>query len=113
MNQTRINKAERQIQKDLAEIFRAYTKPLFGGTMISVTVVRITPDFSIAKVYLSLFPSDKSKETFAIVQEHTKKIKHELAQKVRYQFRKMPELQFFIDDSLDYVERIDNLLANK
>lgn len=79
--------------------------------MISVTVVRITSDLGLAKVYLSIFPSDKSNETIALVQKQGKSIRYELGSKVGKQLRIIPELKFYIDDSLDYAERIDDLLS--
>lgn len=78
--------------------------------MISVTVVRVTPDLSIAKVYLSLFPPDKVQELFESVNMQVKTIRHELGRRVKNQLRLVPELHFFIDDSIDYARRIDELL---
>lgn len=72
--------------------------------------MRVTPDLSIAKAYLSVFPSEKAMEVMENVKLSAKTIRYELAQKVRFQLRKTPELQFYLDDSLDYIERIDNLL---
>lgn len=82
----------------------------YNGAMISVTGVRITPDLSIAKVYLSIFPSAKANEVMEIVNENNKSIRGELGRRVRHQLRIVPELTFYVDDSLDYVERIDDLL---
>lgn len=78
--------------------------------MISVSVVRVSPDLSVARVYLSFFPSDKAKELLEAVRANTKAIRYDLGQRIRLQVRKIPELSFFIDDSLDYIERIDDLL---
>ena len=78
--------------------------------IVSVSAVRVTPDLSLARVYLSIFPSDKSAEMIENINTSTKTIRYELAQIVRFQLRKVPELQFFLDDSLDYIENIDNLL---
>jgi len=78
--------------------------------MVSVTTVRVSPDLSFAKVYVSVFPSAKAKEVKVKLDEHVKMLRFELGQRVRHQLRIVPELAFYIDDSLDYVERIDNLL---
>lgn len=78
--------------------------------MVTVTNVRITPDLGLARVYLSIFPSNQNKETLEIVKNNYKAIRLLLGQKVKNQLRVVPELEFFIDDSLDYIERIDKLL---
>ena len=107
---TRQQKINKQLQKDLADIFQQQGMQAYNGAMISVTGVRITPDLSIAKVYLSIFPSAKVKEVMEIVNENNKAIRGELGCRVRHQLRIVPELAFYVDDSLDYVERIDDLL---
>ena len=81
------------------------------GVLVSVSAVRVSPDLSIAKAYLSVFPSDKSAEMLESINASARTIRYELAQKVRFQLRKTPELSFFLDDSLDYLENIDHLLA--
>lgn len=78
---------------------------------MSVSAVRVSPDLSTAKAYLSVFPSDKSAEMLESINASARTIRYELAQKVRFQLRKTPELSFFLDDSLDYLENIDHLLA--
>ena len=78
--------------------------------LLSVSVVRVSPDLSVARAYLSIFPSDKSKEMLENIRANTKAIRFDLGQRIRKQVRKIPELTFFIDDSLDYIENIDNLL---
>ncbi|HDP55605.1 MAG TPA: 30S ribosome-binding factor RbfA [Bacteroidetes bacterium] len=110
MEGTRLNKVNRQIQKDLGEIFQRQSQSLLQGKMITVTTVRVSPDLGIAKVYLSIFPSTNKDDVFALVKQNTKTIRHELAQRIKNQMRIVPELQFFIDDSLDYIENIDRLL---
>lgn len=75
-----------------------------------MSTVRVSPDLSVAKVYLSVFPSDKAEETLKSINASAQTIRYELASKVRYQLRKTPALTFFVDDSLDYIENIDNLL---
>ena len=80
------------------------------GVLISVSAVRISPDLSVAKAYLSIFPSEKGKELMEAIRANTKAIRYDLGQRVRMQLRIIPELTFFIDDSLDYIEHIDELL---
>ena len=80
------------------------------GVLISVSAVRISPDLSVAKAYLSIFPSEKGKELMDAIRANTKAIRYDLGQRVRMQLRIIPELTFFIDDSLDYIEHIDELL---
>ncbi|GAB7088900.1 MULTISPECIES: 30S ribosome-binding factor RbfA [Marinifilum] len=111
METTRQSKVSRLLQKDLGLIFQQEGRNLFGGKMISVTTVRISPDLGLAKVYLSIFPSDKSEETLEVVRMNTKNIRRILGTKVGKQLRVVPELAFYIDDSLDYIENIDNLLS--
>jgi len=110
MDNTRLNKISRLIQKELSDYFLFESRNLFGGAMISVTSVRVTPDISEARVYVSIFPTNRQEEVFALVEVNQRMIRHELAQKTRHQLRKIPDLRFFIDDSLDYAENIDKLL---
>lgn len=109
METTRQNKIARLLQKELSEIFLLQTKAM-PGVLVSVSAVRISPDMSIARVYLSVFPSDKSEEMVKNVNNNMKSIRFELGTRVRYQLRIIPELKFFVDDSLDYIEKIDALL---
>ena len=104
METTRQNKISRLLQKELSEIFLLQTKAM-PGILISVSAVRISPDMSIARVYLSVFPSEKAEEMV-----NMKSIRFELGTRVRHQLRIIPELKFFVDDSLDYIEKIDSLL---
>ena len=108
METTRQAKISRLLQKELSEIFRLQTAKTHG-IIVSVSAVRVTPDLSIARAYLSVFPSDKAKDMIESINASAKTIRYELAQKVRFQLRKCPELQFYIDDSLDYIENIDHL----
>ena len=101
METTRQQKIARLLQKELSEIFRVQTAKM-GGVLVSVSAVRVSPDLSIARAYLSIFPSERANEII-------ESINHS-ARSVRYQLRKTPELTFFIDDSLDYIEHIDSLL---
>ena len=109
METTRQQKIARLIQKELSEIFRVETAKL-GNALVSVSAVRVSPDLSIARSYLSVFPSDIAQEVIDNVNRQAKTIRYNLAQKVRYQLRKTPELAFHLDDSLDYIEHIDQLL---
>ena len=109
MDTTSQNKISRLIQKELSEIFLLQTKAM-NGVLVSVSAVRISPDMSIARVYLSVFPSEKSQEIVKNINDNMKSIRFELGTRVRHQLRIIPELKFFVDDSLDYVERIDELL---
>lgn len=109
METTRQNKISRLIQKELSEIFLLQTKSM-SGVLVSVSAIRISPDMSIARVYLSVFPSEKSQEIVKNINDNMKSIRFELGTRVRHQLRIIPELKFFVDDSLDYVERIDELL---
>jgi ribosome-binding factor A len=111
METTRQNKISRLIQKELSEIFLLQTKAM-NGVLVSVSAVRISPDMSIARVYLSVFPSERGKELVANINQNMKSIRFELGNRVRHQLRIIPELKFFLDDSLDYVERIDELLKH-
>ena len=109
METTRQNKISRLLQKELSEIFLLQTKAMHG-TLVSVIAVRISPDMSIARVYLSVFPSEKAEEMVKNINDNMKSIRYELGTRVRYQLRIIPELKFFVDDSLDYIEKIDSLL---
>lgn len=109
MESTRQAKIARLLQKELSEIFRQQTAKTHG-TIITVSTVRISPDLSVAKVYLSIFPSEKAEDTLKSINSSAQTIRYELAKKVRFQLRKTPALSFFIDDSLDYIENIDHLL---
>lgn len=110
MDSTRQNKISRLIQKDLAEIIQKEGKNIFSGVIVSVTSVRISPDLSIAKAYLSIFPSEKSKETLKEIKLNQSKIRGLLGLKVGKQLRIVPQIDFHIDDSLDYIDNIDRLL---
>lgn len=110
MESKRQQKIARLIQKDLGEIFRIFAKNQLNGYLITVTKVHVTPDMSLARVALSLFgPSDKN-AVFKNIKDHKKEIRHQLGVRVKGQLRIIPDLEFFIDDSLDYIEKIDNLL---
>lgn len=109
MESTRLDKVNRLLQKELSEILRLETAKTHG-IIVSVSAVRTAPDLSFAKVFISVFPSDKGKMIVDNVNEQKSAIRGALGEKVRYQLRVIPELRFDIDDSLDYLERIDELL---
>jgi len=108
----RQNKVARLIQKDLSTIFQQQTRKTHG-LLVSVSVVRISPDLSVAKAYLSIFPSERAKEILDNINANVSRIRYELGTLERHQLRIIPELKFFIDDSLDYVDHIDELLKEK
>jgi ribosome-binding factor A len=102
------------IQRDLVDILQGEVrKNNITNLIISVSKVSVTTDLSIASVYLSIFPQDKAPEILAAVKSNAPLIKHDLSQRVRLQLRKVPNLVFFIDDSLDYIEKIDQALSEK
>lgn len=104
-----MEKIERLIQKDLSDIFLRYARAM-RGTLISVSEVRISPDLSIAHVYLSIFPQDKEASTMAQIKEDTGKLRGEMGNMERHQLRIIPELHFHLDETIDKMERIDQLL---
>lgn len=107
---TRQQKVARELQRDLAEIIRSKGMAAFGGAMVTVSEVRVSPDLSIAKVYVSIFPSSKQEEVMKILEESGKSIRGELGRQVAKQLRIVPELDFYLDTTLDYVEHIEELL---
>lgn len=109
MQETRQARICRLLQKELSLIFQSQTR-MMHGVMVSVTRVKISPDLSICTAYLSVFPSEKGEEILNNINANDKSIRFELGNRVRNQLRIIPELRFFIDDSLDYLERIDDLL---
>ena len=109
MQETRQNKIARLLQKELSMIFQEQTRAMHG-TMVSVTRVKVSPDLSICTAYLSIFPSEKAEQLLANITRSEKQVRYELGTRVRHQLRIIPELRFFIDDSLDYIEHIDELL---
>lgn len=110
METTRQQKISRLIQKELSDIFQRQTQALHG-VLVSVSAVRISPDLSICRVYLSVFPSERAAEILENINRNAREVRYELGTRVRHQLRIIPELKFFVDDSLDYIEHIDELLA--
>ena len=106
----RILKIRSLLVRDLGEIFNLMGHKFYAGVMFTVTTVRITPDLSIAKVYLSMFPTNDKEAVLGRITENASTIRYELGKRIGKQMRIVPELKFFIDDSLDYIEKIDDLL---
>lgn len=107
---TRQLKVAGQIQRDMAEIIREKGMPFFGGALVSVSGVKISPDLSVAKVYVSVFPSDKADAVMKTLEENSGRLRGELGTRVARQLRIVPEIGFLLDSSLDYVEHIEELL---
>ncbi|MBO7456413.1 MAG: 30S ribosome-binding factor RbfA [Paludibacteraceae bacterium] len=109
MESTRQHKIARLIQKDMSDILLRYARTL-QGTLISVSEVRVSPDLSIAHIYLSIFPQDKVQETMSLIGENTHRFRGELGTLERHQLRIIPEIVFHLDETIDRMERIDELL---
>ena len=101
------------LQQDIVGVLQKSAQEGMRGVIITATKVNVTVDLGLAKVYLSIFPPDKREEIIKGVISNTPLIRHELAKRTRNQLRRMPELAFFADDSLDYIEGIDNALQGK
>ncbi len=109
METTRQNKISRLLQKELSDIFQKQTSAM-RGVLVSVSACRISPDLSICRAYLSVFPSDRADEIIQNINANQRQVRFELGKRVGKQMRIIPELKFFVDDSLDYVEHIEQLL---
>ena len=107
---TRQLKVGRELQKDLAELIRSKGMATFGGAMVTVSEVRVSPDLSVAKVFVSVFPSEKQGPVMQMLQENNKVLRGELGRLVAKQFRIVPELIFILDTTLDYAQHIEELL---
>lgn len=107
---TRQNKISRLVQREIADILLKLNKAKFTGKIISVTVVRVTKDLGIARIYLSIFPSEFSEEILGDIRLMSKQIRGDLGRKVGKSLRVIPDLEFYIDDSLDYIDNINELL---
>lgn len=107
---TRQLKVAREIQRDLSEIIRSKGMAVFGGAMVTVSEVRISPDLSIAKVFVSIFPSSKQQDVMKLLEENKKQYRGELGRKVASQLRIVPDLEYYLDTTLDYAEHIEELL---
>ena len=108
---TRQLKVAKELQRRLAEIIRSKGMASWDGALVSVSGVTISPDLAVAKVYVSIFPSAKQEKVFRMIQESGRTMRGELGRQMAKQLRIIPELIFYLDDSLDYVEHIDELLA--
>ncbi len=106
----RQNKVSRLIQKDLSDLFIKFAKDWFPGVILSVQTVRVSSDFSLAKCYVSIFPTGRKEEILEKLHSVNKEIRYQLGKRIKNQMRKVPELVFHMDDSIDYMERIDDLL---
>lgn len=107
---TRQLKVAKEIQKDMAEIIRSKGMAAFGGALVSVSGVKISPDLSVAKIYVSIFPSEKAQGVMQQLQDEVRQYRGELGTRIGKQVRIVPEIDFFLDSSLDYVEHIEELL---
>lgn len=110
MDSTRQAKISRLLQKELSNYFQREARNTYGAGIITVTVVRVSPDLSLAKVYVSIFPGQNQPAVYNLISENSKQIRFLVGQQIRHQLRVVPELAFFIDDSLEYAHRIDELL---
>ena len=110
MDSTRQLKVSRLVQKELGEIFQKETRLLFGNALITVTQVRISPDLGVARIFVSLFNVPDKQALLKSIQEHTKDIRMKLSTRIKKQVRIIPNLVFFLDDSVDYAMRIEELL---
>ncbi len=106
----RLEKFGSLIKRELAVLFQQNAREWLGGSMVTITQTRVAPDLSLARIYISVFPSDRRDEALKLLKQNHSSVKRELGLKVGKQMRKVPELQYYIDDSLDYYETIDNLL---
>ncbi len=111
MESKRQRQVAKQIQKDLGEIFQKDLKQLFNGAFVTITDVKTTPDLAIARVYLSFLLAKDREGVLQIIRENTKVIRNFLGERVRHQLRIVPNLQFFIDDTAEYAQKMDTLFA--
>lgn len=102
----------RQIHKDLGEIFQKELRGVFGSTFVTITDVKVTPDLAIARVYLSFLQAKDKQEVLEKIQENSKLIRLHLGQRVRHQFRIVPDFQFYLDDTAEYAQKIEELFAD-
>lgn len=110
MESTRQQKVSRLLQRELGIYFQQNSNTILQGKMITVTVVRISPDLGVAKVYLSIFPLNPKENPLENIKAHASNIRNHIGRKVKNQLRIVPEFIYYLDDSLDYIEKIDNLL---
>jgi len=108
----RTEKISKLLQRELAEIFQIACRDYYKGVMITVTTVRVSVDLSVARIYLSIFPGTNIEKLLSDINNNKKYFRHKLAQRIKNQVKSIPELAFFLDDSLDYIDNIDNLLKD-
>jgi len=113
MENTRQQRIGRQIQRDMAEIFAREGAEIVRGSMVTVTAVRMSPDLGYARIYLSVFPFENNAAVMQAVGSNAWLLRRELGRRIKDQLRTVPELQFFLDDSLEYIERIDRTLQGR
>ena len=110
MTTTRQQKVSRLLQKELGDYFQKHGKTFAQGKMVTVTVVRISPDLRVAKAYLSIFPSDELEKDMKAIEEKAGLIRSEMGRRLKHQLKHIPEFVFYPDDSLDYIDNIEHLL---
>jgi len=110
MESTRQQKVARLLQKEMGEFLQQNSREYLPGKMITVTVVRVSPDLSVARVYLSIFPLKEDEDPIRELTVHAVKIRYEIGKKIKNQLRAVPEFVYYLDDSLDYIDKIENLL---
>ena len=111
MDSTRQQKIARLLQRDIAEIVQKEMADTTRGSLVTITMVRVSPDLAYAKIYVSVFPFERSNAILEAIKEQSWLIRKILGARIRNQLKVVPELEWFIDDSLEYIENIDNLLS--
>lgn len=111
MESKRQQKVARQLQKDLSEIFQREVPHLFNGAFITVTSVRVSPDLSVARVYLSFLATKNKEMLIETIREHSRVLRQHLGDRVRHQLRIVPDVTYFIDDTAEYAEKMDKLFS--
>ncbi|MFI3328666.1 MAG: 30S ribosome-binding factor RbfA [Rikenellaceae bacterium] len=109
---TRQQKIAKQIQRDMAEILQRECGEIFKGLLLTVTAVRVSPDFGYAKIYVSVFPFSRNEEVLGLLKTHNWSIRRSLGMRVKHQLKIVPEIEFFLDDSLEYIESIDRAMKS-
>jgi ribosome-binding factor A len=113
MENTRQNKIAKLLEHDLANIFQHIAQDEYKGTLISITKINVTSDLGIARINFSVFPTNKSQEVLDYFNENSPTIRGELGNKIKNQLRRVPELTYYLDDTLDYIDNIDKLLKGQ
>lgn len=113
MENTRQQKIAKQIQKDIAELLQQEAAEVIRGSLVTVTAVNMSPDLAYAKIYVSVFPFDRSTEVMQSLDRHVRFLRGLLGQRLRNQIKGIPELQFFLDDSLEYIEQIEQAMKTE